>query len=275
MKHAALCLTLRELVGRKDPLLFLDTHAGAGRFRLTDPTGEWVQGIGRILSRSAQRRLPELSTYLSCLGVEDGHLEEYLGSPALAQAILREDDRLELFELNPQDRARLEASLAPAQDRRVAIYGEDGYAGLARAEVREPTRLVALIDPPFEAPDEWDAIDRAVTRAAVKRPSAVMLLWYPLKAGPPHEGRADGLRQSLERSRVRAISVEARIRGGLLKPRTTQPRVRGALTGTGLILINVPSRAVARLAAVLPELTRSLSRPEDGFGWEIAWAGWG
>ena len=47
------------------------------------------------------------------------------------------------------------------------------------------------------------------------------------------------------------------------------------LYGTGLLFLEAPGRALARLSASLPELARSLARPTDGFGFEITIQGWG
>ena len=274
VKHAALSLVLAELVRKDAPVHYLDTHAGAGLFPLLDPAGEWTQGIGRLWSRAARRRLPELASWLDLLGDTEAPLEAYPGSPALAQALLRPGDRLELCEARKKDALLLAERLELGRDRRVVLRESDGWAALAKLRVREGHRLLALIDPPFESVDEWDTIDEAVVAAAA-RPSAVIMLWYPIKAGPPHEGRADALRDALEQAGHAGLSVEVRLRGGLVLPKVTNPRVRPGLVGTGLLLLGAPGRAVARLSAVLPELCRMMSRPEYGGAWEAVLQGWG
>lgn len=275
VKHAALALVLRELTGKTDPVHYLETHAGAGSFSLSDPTGEWTQGIAKILSKSAQRRLPELATYLGLVGGEPEGPLEYPGSPAIAAAILREQDRLDLYELNPRDHATLKQRLDVRKDRRIHVHVEDGYGGLARVKPAPGARLAVLVDPPFEDVDEWNMIRDVFVRTAERHPSAALMLWYPLKAGPPHEGRPEQLRIALEKKGVRGVALDLRLRGGLLLPRTEVPKVRGALTGTGMIFAGVPGRALARIAAAMPELSRSLARPEHGRGWEASLVGWG
>lgn len=277
VKHAALVLLLRELTRKDGPIHYVETHAGAGWYALSEPEGEWRQGVARLLSRSARRRLPELSPYLDLLPVtEKGTLERYPGSPALAQAFLREQDTLQLYELHPEDRTTLDRALNVRGDRRVETFCADGYRGLLGTKPKGDARLVAHIDPPFEQVDEWDAIDETVRRLAVKRPGSTVMLWYPVKSGPPHEGRPEALRTSLERARTKGAAVELVLRGGLLTPRPgAQPKVRGVMTGTGLLFVDAPHRALARLAAALPELGRSLARPEDGLGFELRWWSWG
>jgi 23S rRNA (adenine2030-N6)-methyltransferase len=274
-KHAALSLVLRELGGRADPLVYVETHAGAGRYLLEDPTGEWTQGIGRLTSKSVRRRLPELAAYLGAVNGGTRGSIDYPGSPAIARAVLREGDRIELFELNPRDKGLLDRWLTNEKDPRVMTHLSDGYRGLARMKLDPSERLVALIDPPYESVDEWAAIHELFTRSAEKRPGAVLMLWYPIKAGPPHEGRPEALRSALEEAGVRGLSLEVRSRGGLLAPRTAMPKVRGELAGTGLLFVGAPTRAIARFSAVIPELSRSLAREEHGRGFEATWIGWG
>lgn len=266
---------LRELARKADPIHFVDTHSGAGWYGLDDPTGEWTQGIGKLTSKNARRRLPELLPYLDLVCPEGEELHDYPGSPALAQLELREQDSLELYELDPGARQALDQNLRVRDDRRITTHAADGYAGLSRTKVADGTRLVALIDPPFEKVDEWDAIHHAITRAVAKRPGVVILLWYPIKAGPPHEGRPEALRASLERAKTKGVAIDLLPRGGLLRPRTNVPRVRPSLSGTGLVFIGAPSRAIAKLTAAMPELARSLARPEDELAWEARMYGWG
>ncbi len=272
VKHAALALVLAELAERNEPLHYLDTHAGAGSFALGDPAGEWTQGIGRLWSRTVRRKLPELERWLALLGDVDAPLTRYLGSPALAAALLRPTDRLELCEARPVDAAKLRDAV---RDKRVVVREANGWSVLARARVPEGTNLVVLVDPPFESVHEWDAIEEAIVRAAAELPRAVIVLWYPIKPGPPHDGRVDALRDALDDAGTRGLSVEVRLRGGLVLPKASNPRVRSGLTGTGLILLGAPPKAVAKLSASLPALCRALARPDYGTAWEAVIQGWG
>lgn len=275
LKHAALVLILRELTRRQDPIHYLETHAGGGSYEFDEADGEWTQGIGRLLSKNARRKLPELLPYLDLVAPEGAKPRSYPGSPFIAQKLLRDVDSLALHELKPSAYDQLERVMQPKQDHRVQVVERDGYAGLLSASVPEGTHLVALIDPPFESSEEWDQIESAVKRTAVKRPGATILLWYPVKEGAPHEGRPERLRQALEDVRVRGMSVELTSRGGMLVSKSKHAKVRGVLLGSGLLFINAPHRAVSKLAAALPELARSMARPADASAWAVRWSGWG
>lgn len=275
LKHAALVLILRELTRRQDPLHYLETHAGGGRYELDKADGEWTQGIGRLLSKNARRKLPEVLPYLDLVAPEGERPRVYPGSPLIAQQLLREGDTLELHELKPSAREQLERVVEPRRDRRVRVAEKDGYAGLISADVPEGAHLLALVDPPFESSEEWDWIESCVKRTAVKRPGATLVLWYPVKQGAPHEGRPERLRRALEDARVRGSSVELTSRGGMLVSKSKHAKVRGVLLGSGLLFVGAPHRAVAKLAAALPELARSMARAEDGSAWSVSWTGWG
>ncbi|MCB9648758.1 MAG: 23S rRNA (adenine(2030)-N(6))-methyltransferase RlmJ [Deltaproteobacteria bacterium] len=116
--------------------------------------------MAKLLSRSARRRLPELSPYLDLLPVtEKGTLERYPGSPALAQAVLREQDTLQLYELHPEDRATLDRALNVRGDRRVETFCADGYRGLLGTK------------PKGDAPGWWPTSTRPSSRWTSGTPS--------------------------------------------------------------------------------------------------------
>lgn len=267
VKHAALAIVLGELAAKDAPIHYLETHAGAGAYALEDPAGEWTQGIGRLQSKTVRRRLPELQRWLERLAPEGEPYSHYLGSPAIAAALLRSQDALELYELHPRAAASLRERMRG--DPRVTVHERDGYAGLS--ELRPRGKLLALVDPPFESGAEWERAERALLDAARSHPSATILFWHPIKAGPPHEGRPEALAERLESAESPGLRVELRPRGGLVAPKATNPRVRPGLSGTGLIALGAPPKAIARLGATLPELARAMSR--DG-AWELVLSGW-
>ncbi|MGE3919152.1 MAG: 23S rRNA (adenine(2030)-N(6))-methyltransferase RlmJ, partial [Hyphomicrobiaceae bacterium] len=57
LKHAVLSLALVRLTAKPKPLRVIDTHAGAGSYRLDGAeavrTGEWRDGIGRLVGPDA------------------------------------------------------------------------------------------------------------------------------------------------------------------------------------------------------------------------------
>jgi 23S rRNA (adenine2030-N6)-methyltransferase len=108
VKHAVLVWLLRALQRKPAPLFVLDTHAGLARYDLdTGPaarTGEWQKGIARLLGDPP----PALADYVGVVR----SLGLYPGSPAIARALMRPDDRMACCELHPEDAAALRRHFA-------------------------------------------------------------------------------------------------------------------------------------------------------------------
>ena len=171
LKHAVLARVLVYLTRKESPFRFIDTHAGAGRFDLAGVEAkrspEWRDGIGRVLMARPSEPVAELlRPYLEAVGPHgaEGRPRSYPGSPAIAQTLLRAQDRIALCEANPEEREALIAALG--HDGRLNIVGTDGYVALNAYLPPKERRGLVLIDPPFEATDEADASSGRSTRAA-------------------------------------------------------------------------------------------------------------
>ena len=191
MKHALLGRLLTALQRKEKGFLYLDTHAGRGGYDLTVAAQgdtlarqpEYPQGIGRLWARPD---LPEgLAEYVALVrkfaeqkGAPDDTLRYYPGSPWIAQLLARPQDRLVFCEKQPDERERLDLEFGRAA--RVQVSALDGY-GAPRALLPPPERrALVLIDPPFEAQDEFARVARAVAEGLRRLPSAVYAIWYPL-----------------------------------------------------------------------------------------------
>ncbi len=159
LKHAVLARVLVYLTRKESPFRFIDTHAGAGRFDLMSQEAkrspEWREGVARVLTASPPAPVAEfLRPYLEAVGPHDadGRPLSYPGSPAIAQTLMRAQDRIALCEANPEEREALIAALG--RDGRLSIVGTDGYVALNAYLPPKERRGLVLIDPPFEAPNE-------------------------------------------------------------------------------------------------------------------------
>src|SRR5215210_4416217 len=101
VKHATLARILVHLKEKPAAFRVIDTHAGAGLYDLAGPeasrTGEWREGIGRLRTAQLAPDARELlAPYLDAVTAfnRDDTLKVYPGSPALAQRLLRPQDRL-------------------------------------------------------------------------------------------------------------------------------------------------------------------------------------
>src|SRR5262249_56620994 len=107
------------------------TNAGAGSYDRAGEearrSGEWREGIDRLVrapiaARARALIAPYLDAVAACNG--GGRLTAYPGSPALARAFLRAQDRLIACELEPNAAAALARS--PAGDPRTQAGARHG-----------------------------------------------------------------------------------------------------------------------------------------------------
>ena len=107
LKHAVLLAVLDYFNQKDKPYWLIDTHAGAGGYRLdtgrATTHAEYADGIGRLWDR--KELPPLLARYVEAVRADnpDGKLRRYPGSPLLALRAMRPADKLRLFELHPAD----------------------------------------------------------------------------------------------------------------------------------------------------------------------------
>ena len=131
LKHTVLIATLQHLTQKDAALMVLDTHAGAGLYRLdgdyAHTSGEAADGIQRLVQASGLA--PALQDYVDLVRSFNATpaTKVYPGSPFIAQHLLREHDKLKLFELHPTDQRTLAGNVAQLEaGRQVAVLLEDG-----------------------------------------------------------------------------------------------------------------------------------------------------
>jgi 23S rRNA (adenine2030-N6)-methyltransferase len=262
-KHAVLCRVLHYLRGKPAAFRVIDSHAGAGLYDLAGAeaqrSGEWHDGIERLMAATLAPLIAELlSPYLEVIGAlnERGKLLTYPGSPALARAALRPQDRLIACELEPQAAAALARNLAG--DPRIKTLRLDGWTAVAAYVPPKERRGLVLVDPPFEEEREFALLARALGAAHRKWATGIYLLWYPIKgrAGP------DALAKALRR-----LAIPKILRAELTVAPLSDP---SRLNGSGLILVNPPWPLESELATLLPALAALLGRSGKG-GFRLDW----
>jgi 23S rRNA (adenine2030-N6)-methyltransferase len=263
LKHTLLVFCLDYLCTKEKPLLYLDTHAGAGLYSLTDgyadQNREWENGFGKI-ARLCAGNMPEpVLRYAACA---EG--ASYHGSPALAQKCLRPHDRLVCYEQHPADFQLLAALFA--NDPRAEARRADGFSGL-RALLPPPSRRACvLIDPSYELKDDYEKTRTALAGALARFPTATYLVWYPLL-------RRDDSGQML-RDDLMALSAGKRCFLELCTAERDAPtRTRGGgLYGSGLVAYNPPFTLQAVFSETLPFLAQTMNETEGAPAtWRLEW----
>ncbi len=256
VKHAVLARVVAHLRAKQSAFRLIDTHAGSGLTRLTGPeasrTGEWRQGIGRLLAANLEPDIRALlAPYLDAIAGYNagGRLRAYPGSPLLALAWLRPQDRLIACELVPAAAAALARSLG--KDRRAKVIAIDGWTALAAYVPPRERRGIVLIDPPFEAPGEFERLAEQLAAAHRKWATGIYLLWYPIKEIAETERFA---------RRVAMLGVPKILRAEV----RVAVRQDKSLIGSGLLLVNPPWKLETELQSLLPALATVLGRDREG-----------
>ena len=258
LKHALLTRVLVYLARKDAALRFIDTHAGAGRYdlasRAAERSPEWRDGIARLVKAKPPEDVAELlAPYLQTLGPVDeaeGRPLSYPGSPAIAQALLRPQDRIALCEAHPEEREKLIAALG--RDSRLNIAPTDGYVALNAYVPPKERRGLVLIDPPYEAPDEAQRVEQALGKALAKWPQGSFMLWRPIKA-EREDRRFLRAIADLEAPNILRIEIDV----GEIPPGPNSP---SPLRRTGLLFVNPPFPLYDEAQVLLPYLSRLLTR---------------
>ena len=262
-KHAVLCRILHYLRGKPAAFRVIDTHAGAGLYDLSGPEasrgGEWHGGIERLMAAPLAAPVAALlAPYLEVVGAlnERGRLTVYPGSPALARAWLRPQDRLIACEVEPQAAAALRRNLRG--DARIKTLALDGWTALGAYVPPKERRGLVLVDPPFEQDSDFFRLARGFAAAHRKWPTGIYVLWYPIKT----RSEPDALAKSLRRLGTAKI-LRAELNVAPLSDPTR-------LNGCGLILVNPPWTLESELSVLLPALAGILGREGKG-GFKLDW----
>ena len=234
VKHLAEVSVLTHLAKKDAPFAVIDSHAGRGLYDLGSEearkTGEAEAGIGKLGGLSG---LPLLERYLAL--VAESGAASYPGSPLIAARLLRPQDRLAAIEQHPDEAMTLRQVLAPW--RKARVEEGDGYARLLALLPPPERRGLVLIDPPFEAPDEFETVARVAREAFRKFATGIYLIWYPIKSEAAGNAFAG---EVLASGAAKALKVEIAI-----------PAPEGKLGRAGLLLLNPPYLFDSEMRAAL------------------------
>jgi 23S rRNA (adenine2030-N6)-methyltransferase len=262
IKHIVLVRILLYLQDKPAAFRVLDTHAGAGLYDLTSDEarrgGEWLTGIARLMqARFSQHALPLVLPYLDIVKAfsPPGELKAYPGSPLIARALLRPQDHLTACELEPQARKRLIDALR--RDPQARVVDLDGWIALPAFVPPKERRGLVLIDPSFEAKDEFERLARGFSEAFAKWPTGSYLLWYPVKSRRVTDDLARHVASETDKSKPAGECLRLEFS---VAPREAD----SGLVSTGLLIVNPPWTLASELKIILPELEKPLGQGGAG-----------
>ena len=182
LKHFILIYVLDYIKKKDKSFIFIDSHAGAGKYLISDPymqkNKEYLQGIEKILQLKNDNIF--LKKYLDLVKSINfnSDLKIYPGSCFLAARSLRPNDNLYFFELHPKEFLNLKKNFE--NDSRVIIENRDSYQRLKKLLPPKEKRAVILIDPSYELKDEYEKVLKMLSDCYKKFPLGVYIIWYPV-----------------------------------------------------------------------------------------------
>ena len=252
LKHVMLVQMLSYLTAKETPLWVVDTHAGAGVYSLdsvfAQKKGEFKTGIGRLWGKSDVP--PALAEYLKQVRkLNKGEaLQHYPGSPQIALQMLRDQDRLQLFEMHTTESEVLQKQYANVK-RKVSVQPTDGFAGLKSALPPASRRGLVLIDPSYEDKADYGRVVEAMRDALHRFATGVYAVWYPQVQRPESKDLSGQLQELAPKGWLHAtLKVMAPARDGL------------GLHGSGVFVFNPPWKLEEALSPVMPVLVKLLGQ---------------
>ena len=248
-KHALLARLLIALGAKEKPYFYLDTHAGTGRSDLGHEwawkTREFETGIGKLWER---KDIPEaLEPYLEVVRALNpkGRLRYYPGSPLIAVALRRSNDRVLLSELNKTDFAELGTLFE--KERHVSVKLADGYEVLKSSLPPKERRGLVLLDSSFDRAGEFRRIVKALKGAYQLWPTGMYAVWYPLMEPMAMQLFA----RDVEKTGIRKIlRLELKVR---------KSAEGGMMPGCGMLVVNPPWKFDTEARSMLDWLRRVLA----------------
>jgi 23S rRNA (adenine2030-N6)-methyltransferase len=252
LKHAVLVHLLHYLTQKDKPLWFVDTHAGAAAYALDEgyakKNAEYDSGIARLWARED---MPEpVAAYVGQVRAfnPDGVLRRYPGSPQLALQLLRQKDRLRMFELHSTE-SRLLQQYFRGDSPRAIVQAGDGFAGLQSVLPPPSRRALVLIDPSYEDKGDYHQVLTALREAHKRFAAGVYAVWYPQVQRRESRQFPEQLKQ-LQAKDWLHVTLTVR------KPFTSG----FGLQGSGMFILNPPWLLPEALCLALPYLARVLAQ---------------
>lgn len=265
LKHLTMTLILTHLKQKDKPIFYLDTHAGAGEYSLVDgyavTNNEHRWGIDRLLNLPGACPAP-VTTYLDEIRryqTAAQRLQRYPGSPALAAALLRADDRLELHERHPADFPLLRERFL--YDRRIRVLDSDGFHAMQAALPPRERRGLILIDPSYETEDDYGRVGETIAAGFRRFATGTFALWYPI---------LDTTRQARLLRRLEVLHTLSPGNCLNLTFRNDHPDFPFAMRSCGMLVINPPYLLEAQMRETLPWLVTHLTAGKGSFSIQVA-----
>jgi 23S rRNA (adenine2030-N6)-methyltransferase len=275
-KHSIVIAVLRHLTQKDTPLLAVDTHAGAGLYRLDGDfaatSGEATQGVVKLFAALMPAKpdaikdvAPMLQDYLDTIAAfnASGQLKIYPGSPFIVQRLLREEarDKLKLFEMHPTDVKALAGNIAQLKaGRQVAVARQDGFEGLKALLPPPSRRAFVLIDPSYEIKSDYLKVNACMQDSLKRFSTGTYAVWYPIIPRPQAHDLPRRLKTLATQSGKPWLHATLAIGQAQERNVPGQPERGQSLTASGMFIFNPPHTLKPALQVALPQMLQVLGR---------------
>ena len=296
LKHTTLIALMKYLTAKDTALSVIDTHAGAGLYRLdgdyTETSGEAKDGVFRLFSEpkipaglpknpfSPKKTAPTPFTFAPALQAyvdvlrglnpqfaETGdpvHLKIYPGSPFIEQQFLSGRDKLKLFELHPTDFKSLAGNIEQlGVGRQVTVAREDGFEVLKTFLPPPARRAMVFCDPSYEIKSDYARVSACMADAVKRFATGTYVVWYPVIPRP----EAHDLPRKLKTLAVKAgkswLNAVLTVKSSKLTTDAEGEVIRPGLPASGMFIINPPHTLKADLQAALPQMVTLLAQDRN------------
>ncbi len=269
LKHMVLIAIMRHLTQKDTALTVFDTHAGAGLYRLdgdyAETSGEAAEGFLRLIAAKPLPNglAPAIQDYLDMVASFNttGSHKVYPGSPFIIQRLLRERDKLKLFELHPTDAKTLSANVAQLNAaRQVAVLREDGFEGLKKFLPPPARRALVLSDPSYEIKTDYARVVAMIADGLARFATGTYTVWYPLIPRPEAHDVPRKLKTLAQKAGKNWLNVALTVKSSKLTANDAGEVVRPGLPASGVFVINPPHTLKASLEVALPQLAKLLGQ---------------
>ena len=300
LKHTTLIALCKYLCGKDTALSVIDTHAGAGLYRLdgdyTETSGEAKDGVFKLFgvsnepvalvkpTKTATKSIvsktitpdafcPALQDYAEVLRglnpkfMETGdvaQLKIYPGSPFITQQFLQGRDKLKLFELHPTDFKSLSGNIEQlGAGRQVSVAREDGFEALKPFLPPPSRRAMVFCDPSYEMKSDYARVSAMMADAVKRFATGTYVVWYPVIPRP----EAHDLPRKLKTLAVKAgkpwLNAVLTVKSSKLTTDSDGETVRPGLPASGMFIINPPHTLKAQLQLALPQMVQLLGQDRN------------
>ncbi len=297
LKHTTLIALMKYLTQKDTALTVIDTHAGAGLYRLdgdyTETSGEAQEGVFKLLSEpnmppakkgraptaikpvapADQALAPALQDYVDLLRglnaqfAETGnpaHLKIYPGSPFIAQQFLSGRDKLKLFELHPTDFKSLTGNIAQlGAGRQVSVACEDGFEALKTFLPPPARRAMVLCDPSYEIKSDYARVAACMADAVKRFATGTYVVWYPVIPRPEAHDLPRKLKTLATKASRSWLHATLTVKSSKLTTDDAGDVKRPGLPASGMFVINPPHTLKAELQAALPQMVARLGQDRN------------